>query len=112
MMNEKAAICGVATTFLALASIAMILRCHVRLRIINAFGWDDSVMLLSMVCIPILRILDVLEHKAYFFLGVLHIILWMHDRGGCLGSWSTYCGLGSKPARDCNESTSLFFHFA
>jgi hypothetical protein len=49
MVDESAAVRGVAAAFLTLASIAVILRCYVRVCIVKAFGWDDTVMILSMV---------------------------------------------------------------
>ncbi|RHZ43284.1 putative PTH11-like integral membrane protein [Aspergillus thermomutatus] len=49
MVDESAAVRGVAATFLAVASIAVVLRCYMRLRIVKAFGWDDTVMILSML---------------------------------------------------------------
>ncbi|KAF7118893.1 hypothetical protein CNMCM5793_008529 [Aspergillus hiratsukae] len=49
MVDESAAVCGVAAAFLTVASIAVILRCYVRLCIVKAFGWDDTVMIVSMV---------------------------------------------------------------
>ncbi|KAL2870103.1 putative PTH11-like integral membrane protein [Aspergillus lucknowensis] len=49
MVDQGAAICGVGAAFLALSSIAVIVRCYVRLRIVKAFGWDDSVMVLAML---------------------------------------------------------------
>ncbi|KAG2026613.1 hypothetical protein GB937_001397 [Aspergillus fischeri] len=49
MVDESAAVCGVAAAFLTVASIAVILRCYVRLCIVKAFGWDDTVMIFSML---------------------------------------------------------------
>ncbi|KAF4151932.1 hypothetical protein CNMCM8927_002454 [Aspergillus lentulus] len=49
MVDESAAVRGVAAAFLAVASIAVILRCYVRLCIVKAFGWDDTVMIFSML---------------------------------------------------------------
>ncbi|KAL4902664.1 hypothetical protein BDW74DRAFT_62543 [Aspergillus multicolor] len=49
MVDRSAAIRGVAAAFLALSSVAVILRCYVRLRIVKAFGWDDFVMIISML---------------------------------------------------------------
>ncbi|KAL4803035.1 hypothetical protein BDV18DRAFT_146147 [Aspergillus unguis] len=49
MVDRSAAVRGVAAAFLTLASIAVILRCYVRVRIIKGFGWDDWVMLLAML---------------------------------------------------------------
>jgi hypothetical protein len=50
MVNRPAAVRGVAAAFLALSTIAVLLRCYVRLRIVKAFGWDDGIMILAMVC--------------------------------------------------------------
>ncbi|RHZ68349.1 hypothetical protein CDV55_107048 [Aspergillus turcosus] len=49
MVDESAAVRGVAAAFLTVASIAVILRCYVRVCIVKAFGWDDTVMILSML---------------------------------------------------------------
>jgi hypothetical protein len=50
MVDRPAAVRGVAAAFLALSTIAVLLRCYVRLRIVKAFGWDDGFMILAMVC--------------------------------------------------------------
>lgn len=42
----------VAAVFLPVASVAVILRCYVRLRIVRAFGWDDGMMVFALVCLP------------------------------------------------------------
>ncbi|KAJ0421335.1 hypothetical protein BJY00DRAFT_111145 [Aspergillus carlsbadensis] len=49
MVDRAAAVRGVAAAFLALSSIAVFLRCYVRLRIVKAFGWDDGFMILAML---------------------------------------------------------------
>lgn len=49
MVDQSAALCGVAAAFVALSSISVALRCYVRLRIVKAFGWDDFVMILALV---------------------------------------------------------------
>ncbi|KAL3458459.1 hypothetical protein BJX64DRAFT_223858 [Aspergillus heterothallicus] len=49
MVDRGAAVRGVAVAFLTLSSIAVILRCYVRLRIVKAFGWDDGIMILAML---------------------------------------------------------------
>lgn len=49
MVDRPAAVRGVAAAFLSLSSVAVILRCYVRLRIVKAFGGDDIVMLAAMV---------------------------------------------------------------
>jgi hypothetical protein len=49
MVDRPAAVRGVAAAFLSLSSVAVILRCYVRLRIVKAFGWDDIVMIFAMV---------------------------------------------------------------
>ncbi|KAL4938430.1 hypothetical protein BDV06DRAFT_56852 [Aspergillus oleicola] len=49
MVDQSAAVRGVAAAFLTLSSIAVILRCYVRLRIVKAFGWDDFVMIFAML---------------------------------------------------------------
>ncbi|KAL4916629.1 hypothetical protein BDW62DRAFT_101186 [Aspergillus aurantiobrunneus] len=49
MVDHSAAVRGVAAAFLALSSLAVILRCYVRLRIVKALGWDDWVMGFAML---------------------------------------------------------------
>ncbi|KAL4957356.1 hypothetical protein BDW69DRAFT_201197 [Aspergillus filifer] len=49
MVDQPAAVRGVAAAFLTLSSIAVILRCYVRLRVVKAFGWDDGIMILAML---------------------------------------------------------------
>ncbi|KAL5001683.1 hypothetical protein BDV10DRAFT_148605 [Aspergillus recurvatus] len=49
MVDRSAAVCGVAAAFLSLSSVAVIMRCYVRLRIVKAFGWDDFVMIIAML---------------------------------------------------------------
>ncbi|KAL3449057.1 hypothetical protein BJX65DRAFT_273999 [Aspergillus insuetus] len=49
MVDRPAAVRGVAAAFLALSTIAVLLRCYVRLRIVKAFGWDDGFMILAML---------------------------------------------------------------
>ncbi|KAL4786610.1 hypothetical protein BJX76DRAFT_354973 [Aspergillus varians] len=49
MVDKSAAVRGVAAAFLTLSSIAVLLRCYVRLRIVKAFGRDDFVMILAML---------------------------------------------------------------
>ncbi|EAW11727.1 uncharacterized protein ACLA_094270 [Aspergillus clavatus NRRL 1] len=49
MIDQSAAIKGVAAAFLAVASIAVMLRCYVCLHTIKAFGWDDALMIASML---------------------------------------------------------------
>ncbi|KAL2818094.1 hypothetical protein BJX63DRAFT_384567 [Aspergillus granulosus] len=49
MVDRSPAVRGVAAAFLTLSSIAVILRCYVRLRIVKAFGWDDGIMILAML---------------------------------------------------------------
>ncbi|KAL4744144.1 hypothetical protein BDV11DRAFT_3255 [Aspergillus similis] len=49
MVDRPAAVRGVAAAFLSLSSVAVIMRCYVRLRIVKAFGWDDIVMIVAML---------------------------------------------------------------
>ncbi|KAE8150638.1 hypothetical protein BDV25DRAFT_139637 [Aspergillus avenaceus] len=39
---------AVAAVFFALATVATILRCYVRLVLVKAFGWDDTIMVLAL----------------------------------------------------------------
>lgn len=47
--HQNAAIIAVAATFMTVAFITVALRCYVRLRLVKAFGWDDTAMLVAMV---------------------------------------------------------------
>lgn len=50
MVNKNGeAIIAVTAVFLGISFVAISLRCYVRLRIVKAFGWDDTVMLMAMV---------------------------------------------------------------
>ncbi|PWY69079.1 hypothetical protein BO70DRAFT_382623 [Aspergillus heteromorphus CBS 117.55] len=40
---------AVAAVFLTLAAVTTILRCYVRLVIVKAFGWDDTIMVVAML---------------------------------------------------------------
>jgi cation-transporting ATPase 13A1 len=51
----------VTLVFLILSFISVALRCFVRLRLVRAFGWDDSLMVLAMVGIFLSGILVVGE---------------------------------------------------
>lgn len=50
--SRSKAILIVTCVFLAISLVSVILRCFVRSRIVRAFGWDDSVMVLAMVSRP------------------------------------------------------------
>lgn len=39
----------VTTVFLGISFIAVCLRCFVRIKIVRAFGWDDTLMVFAMV---------------------------------------------------------------
>jgi hypothetical protein len=39
----------VTTIFLGISFIAVCLRCFVRLKLVKAFGWDDTLMVCAMV---------------------------------------------------------------
>lgn len=47
--GRSKAILVTTSVFLAISLVSVGLRCFVRTRIVRAFGWDDSVMLLAMV---------------------------------------------------------------
>ncbi|KAL4883800.1 hypothetical protein BJY04DRAFT_216141 [Aspergillus karnatakaensis] len=49
MVDQSAEVRGVAAAFLTLSSLAVLLRCFVRLRIVKAFGWDDFIMIVAML---------------------------------------------------------------
>ncbi|PYH92397.1 hypothetical protein BO71DRAFT_442471 [Aspergillus ellipticus CBS 707.79] len=40
---------AIAAVFLSLAAVTTVLRCYVRLAIVKAFGWDDGIMVVSML---------------------------------------------------------------
>ena len=41
---------GVSIAFFILSLVAVGLRCFVRVKIVRAFGWDDAVMVVALVC--------------------------------------------------------------
>lgn len=41
---------GVSIAFFILSLVAVGLRCFVRVKIVRAFGWDDTVMVVALVC--------------------------------------------------------------
>lgn len=47
--HQNGAIIAVAATFMTIAFITVALRCYVRLRLVKAFGWDDTSMVVAMV---------------------------------------------------------------
>ncbi|KAJ5396776.1 hypothetical protein N7509_004889 [Penicillium cosmopolitanum] len=48
--HQNGAIIAVAATFMTIAFITVALRCYVRLRLVKAFGWDDTSMVVAMAC--------------------------------------------------------------
>jgi hypothetical protein len=56
--SRSKAILIVTSIFLAISLISVALRIFVRTRVVRAFGWDDSIMVLAMVSpstVPCLR---------------------------------------------------------
>lgn len=49
--DRSESIFAVTIAFLIISLAAVSLRCFVRLKLVKAFGWDDGLMLLAMVCI-------------------------------------------------------------
>ncbi|KAL4969453.1 putative integral membrane protein [Aspergillus stella-maris] len=47
--DRSLAVKTVASVFMSVAAVAVILRCYVRGFVIKAFGWDDAVMVLAML---------------------------------------------------------------
>jgi hypothetical protein len=47
--SRSKAILIVTSVFLGISLVSVILRCFVRTRIVRAFGWDDTVMVVAMV---------------------------------------------------------------
>lgn len=47
--SRSKAIIIVTSVFLGISLVSVILRCFVRTRIVRAFGWDDTVMVVAMV---------------------------------------------------------------
>ena len=50
--DRSLAVKAVAASFMSVASVAVVLRCYVRLYIVKGFGWDDAMMVFAMVCLP------------------------------------------------------------
>ena len=52
MLTGRSEVIAIVTAvFLGISLVTVILRCFVRLRVVRAFGWDDGLMLLAMVCV-------------------------------------------------------------
>lgn len=52
MLSGRSEVIAIVTAvFLGISLVTVILRCFVRLRVVRAFGWDDGLMLLAMVCV-------------------------------------------------------------
>lgn len=49
MTDRNLEVKAVAATFVSIASITVILRCYVRLRVVRSFGWDDGAMVIAML---------------------------------------------------------------
>ncbi len=49
LKGRSVSIFVVTVVFLVLSFVAVALRCFARLRLVRAFGWDDSLMVLAMV---------------------------------------------------------------
>jgi hypothetical protein len=47
--GRSQAILVVTVVFLAISLVSVALRCFVRTRVVRAFGWDDTLMLIAMV---------------------------------------------------------------
>jgi hypothetical protein len=52
--NRGPELLGVNISFIAAAIIAYSLRCYVRLRMVKAFGFDDCLMGVALVCTVLL----------------------------------------------------------
>jgi hypothetical protein len=104
MVDRPAAVRGVAAAFLALSTIAVLLRCYVRLRIVKAFGWDDGFMILAMVC-PFnrLRLVNPSANPA----ALLHLVLRIDDWRRSLGYRETSFRVNSRARKYCNGGMSL-----
>jgi hypothetical protein len=48
--HRKTAVQTVAAVFLPIATITVMLRIYVRGWIVKAFGWDDGMMVVALVC--------------------------------------------------------------
>ena len=52
MLTGRSEVIAIVTAvFFGISLVTVILRCFVRLRVVRAFGWDDGLMLLAMVCV-------------------------------------------------------------
>lgn len=52
MLSGRSEVIAIVTAvFFGISLVTVILRCFVRLRVVRAFGWDDGLMLLAMVCV-------------------------------------------------------------
>lgn len=49
--DHSLAIFVVTAVMIGLSIIAVLMRCFVRLYLVRAFGWDDALMLVALVCL-------------------------------------------------------------
>lgn len=81
----------VTTVFLGISFIAVCLRCFVRLRLVKAFGWDDTFMVCAMVCMIVL--MPKPQAWTNWFAAIKHLVRFMRYhwrilRNGTKIQWS------------------------
>lgn len=50
LVGHSLAIFVVAAVMVSLSIVAVLMRCFVRLFLVRAFGWDDGLMVIALVC--------------------------------------------------------------
>lgn len=50
LVGHSLAIFAVAAVMVSLSIVAVLMRCFVRLFLVRAFGWDDGLMVIALVC--------------------------------------------------------------
>lgn len=94
---------AVAATFMSVASVTVLLRCYVRLRIVKAFGWDDGAMVIAMVCFPFASV----DRRSLTGPVILFHVLRMHDRRQSIRYRKAFrCAHGASTG-DCHGGMSL-----
>lgn len=75
--SRSLAVKSAGAVFMTVASVAVILRCYVRVRLVKGFGWDDGAMLIAGVSFS--SSFNVRNQHALRRIDSLHHVLWVHD---------------------------------
>lgn len=72
--NRGPELFAVNVAFISLAGISYLLRCFVRLKMVKAFGLDDWLMGLALVCVQEQSSLEMISNQVQVVLPLLHDI--------------------------------------